>query len=130
MRTKMVRMYNCGLDIKSSGSQGGHCCQLTSFERHHSMASCRARKCVLVSTSRVSRIVCVCRVTVRSSTTGKLKVDNGVTSFECSNERSDTHLWCSFCTLSTTEQRYIITVMLIQFTSHLVKVDKLNFVQW
>lgn len=56
------------------------------------MHSCNERKWVLVSTSRVSRMVRVCLVTVRSSTIGNDKEARGVRTFECNKDRKFTHL--------------------------------------
>lgn len=71
---------------------------LTSLLRHHSVHSWSWRKWMLVSTSRVSRTVRVCRVTVLSSTGNDMEA-SGVMSFECSRDLSATQRWCSFWTL-------------------------------
>jgi len=65
--------------------------------RHHSVHSRSWRKWMLVSTSRVSRTVRVCRVTVLSSTGNDMEA-RGVMSFECSSDLSATQRWCSFWT--------------------------------
>lgn len=65
---------------------------LTNLLLHQSMHSCNERKWVLVSTSRVSRMVRVCLVTVRSSTIGNDKEARGVRTLECNKDRKFTHL--------------------------------------
>ena len=53
---------------------------------------------MLVLTSRVSRTVCVCLVTVLSSTGNDIEA-RGVMSFESSYDLSAIQRWCSFRTL-------------------------------